>query len=740
MCALNSCEKSKWCTSDDGITTPGGSSMSVGIATWLSSSLCNGEIGYISHNDAHLVSLCTKQTMSTHQGLGYLLHPMLHNNVYTIPFAILILAEFENVLPSSVCLFVCFLAALSEDCDSSDCRMPPDWHDVIFCKSVFNTKKRFLHVHCSWSPYLSSSSSKSTEYKLHLWSDSDCEAIATNGPDYTIRKNKLAVTEKTTIWVSHHNVSGHCVKTNNFSIVPQVNCEPPNIQYAVHASNSLSFKLSDNGQVRYRENVSTQWHIINVTSMWTTISLPETSMPTSYVVQQRCSRESCFHCIWKGETKIPHKLTGAPDIFVTTKKLSPGKQRVTVEWKYIKHDYVDGYFATIQRLPNSCDYSISFNTTNTTLQIDLSVAFFNVSIRAYNRAGSSELTSAVVHPLDMPELPGKIFATYENDTIFLTWSPLFSCNFVVINWGTSFFQMKSRTLMHKIDNYSIPGPFERMKRYMIMIYLYDSCQCQYSTNETTFGITSIYSEEGVPRTGPSDISVRNVTKTAAAIEWGEIPEEDCLGFLLGYRIYCTSTSRNTTLEMFLNSTNQRRYLLEGLTSDHAYEVTVAGVTSKGAGTPSASRMFKTLKYAEVEFQSIIMSICGGIFISAILISVLVYTIHRKKKNVYFPKIPNPKHSQVIKMNKEAPSKIKLIQSSQFPETNCDRYGVEVIEQIPIVSIPTESCIQRRETCTMKKQTHPQVSPAQAPNVQDYTSMMSMINVFKRMPQSTNHVN
>ncbi|XP_063769077.1 leukemia inhibitory factor receptor-like [Pseudophryne corroboree] len=429
------------------------------------------------------------------------------------------------------------------------------------------------------------------------------------------------------------------------------------------------------------------------------------------------------------------ELTGAPNIFVTTKRLSPGKQRVTIEWKYIKHDYVDGYLVTIQRLPSGCNYNITLTTTNTSLHIDLSVAFFNVFLSAYNKAGSSALVSSVVHPLSMADFPGQIFATHTNSTIFLTWRPLFQCDFVVINWGTSYLAMESKTVMDRIANYSIPGPFHRMERYRIMLYIYDSCQCQDSRKETTFGITSIYPEEGVPRTGPSNITVRNVTKTSAVMEWGNIPEEDCLGFLLGYRIYCTDISRNTTLEMFVDFSSERSHMLLGLTSGSVYKVAVSGVTSKGTGAPSASLQFTTLSYAEAEFQSIIISTCGGIIVTAVLVSVCVYAIHRKKKNLYFPKIPNPKHSNVMRADEEAPTKVKLLELLQSHESSCDSAGVEVIEQIPIVTLPQESCMQVRETCTMKNTPQTKKTPAQAPNAKDYTSMMSMINALKKMPQT-----
>ncbi|XP_073440314.1 uncharacterized protein [Dendrobates tinctorius] len=241
------------------------------------------------------------------------------------------------------------------------------------------------------------------------------------------------------------------------------NCQSPNILHAVHSGNFLRLRIQLDidmiAQVRYREITSAQWHIINVTHLEANISLPEALLQETYIMQQRCFKEFCFHCKWESETIVPHELLGAPDITVTIEKLSPGKQRLTIEWKYAGHNYVDGYLVVIQRLPDSCRYTIAFNTTNTRERLNLSVSFFNVSVMAHNKAGRSRSASTVVPPLDAPEFPGKIIATYENNTIFLSWSPLFECDFVVINWGTSYLQMESKIIMDKIENYSIPDTF-----------------------------------------------------------------------------------------------------------------------------------------------------------------------------------------------------------------------------------------------------------------------------------------
>lgn len=47
----------------------------------------------------------------------------------------------------------------------------------------------------------------------------------------------------------------------------------------------------------------------------------------------------------------------------------------------------------------------------------------------------------------------------------------------------------------------------------------------------------------VPRTGPANVTILNITKHSAAVKWTEIAAEDRLGFLQGYRISYTDSSR-----------------------------------------------------------------------------------------------------------------------------------------------------------------------------------------------------
>ncbi|XP_072272439.1 interleukin-6 receptor subunit beta-like [Pyxicephalus adspersus] len=627
-----------------------------------------------------------------------------------------------------ICIFVILMALCHQSSCESDscvvitnCHESPDreWRDGIFCHSVFSISGDLLMVNCSWLPYPSLSFG---EYKQQLvWGNnpSYCMEIDATETSTTISKYDLQSDEINTIWVSLQFSNHECVKTNNFIIIPEVNCQAPLIQYAAQSAKLLKFGINGIGQLRYRETATDDWHMINVTDHSINIAVPETSK--SYFVQQRCLNESCFHCRWTHEKLIPHKLTGAPDVTVTTKKLSPGKQSISIEWKYAMHAHVDVYNVVIQRLPDSCQSNINFKIKTTTRHVNLSIAFFNVSVTANNEAGNSFVASTLVRPISAPELPGKIFAIYEHDIIFLTWSPFFIDDFCVINWGTNYTHMKDDVLMDPIQNYSISGPFEKWKRYTITIHLHDSNMCMDSRNETAFGITYIYVEEGAPRTSPPNVTIKNVTKTSAVIEWDEIPEEDCLGFLLFYTIFYTDIVNNITQEINVNVSSKRIYQIKELASSHEYQVRISGVTIKGAGPPSAPLIFTTHYYAEGEFQIIIISTCVGLVIIAVtVVSVCAYILNRTK-NWYFPKIPTPHLSHLSSINEEPATKSKSFQLLQTQEDmSCGSMDLEVIEKVLVLSTPKDLCVKEIESNMYSDYQNQWCPSAQAPLTQDET--------------------
>ncbi|XP_063312475.1 leukemia inhibitory factor receptor-like [Pelobates fuscus] len=216
--------------------------------------------------------------------------------------------------------------------------------------------------------------------------------------------------------------------------------------------------------------------------------------------------------------------------------------------QYEQSDEVS-YVLNITRLPDSCQNSPQlYELMDSQFHINLSLAFYEITVYAKNKAGPSPSSSTLVPLLSAPELEGKLFATVQDGNILLTWSPRFQCDFFIVNWGTNSSKMETKTFMEKMENVTLTGDFENMKKYTIMIHLYpEYCECDEFTNENTFGITYNYAEESVPIAAPGSIVIKNITKESAHISWEEIQEENCLGFLVGYVIHYKDILQNTTL-------------------------------------------------------------------------------------------------------------------------------------------------------------------------------------------------
>ncbi|OCU02455.1 interleukin-31 receptor subunit alpha-like [Xenopus laevis] len=550
------------------------------------------------------------------------------------------------------------------------------WNDKLFCSMSFKQNK-ISSIDCSWGQ---NPTSLPISYTVYLtWAEvTDCKQCAPTSPAVRIKNSFLFKDHQAIIWLSN----GSCME--RVSIITSKNCNTPSIMESEHLFNRLRFKLDNVAEMRYREANSTTWYYKNATALEFNVSLPEPWKHTSVIAQQRCSHASCSYCEWGKETAVPHKLIVAPSITITAQKLSPGKQKVRIKWQFAQSDHADEYIVKVQREPSSCRnsfLSVRLPSTVSQHQLNLSMAFFKVSICARNKAGESPSATSLVPLLPAPDLPGKIFAAAQENRIFLTWTPKFLDNFFVVDWGTDPLLMTNKIEMQQMENYSLSVP-NASKPYTIKIHLYDRQTCGNVTQETTFGITHIYGEEGVPRTGPVNITIRNITAHSAAVQWQEIPEEERLGFLVGYRIYFADITRNQTLYIAVNDSSQMHYELTQLRSGSEYEVRISGRTKKGDGIPSMAYAFRTLNNTHTELG--ILTWIGVLILVLLFVSAGAVLLS-KMKDWFLPDVPNPQHSDIVNITKETTAKQreKVLSFSILQEDcSCDAVGVEVIENDP----------------------------------------------------------
>ncbi|NXL65391.1 LIFR factor, partial [Chordeiles acutipennis] len=259
-----------------------------------------------------------------------------------------------------------------------------------------------------------------------------------------------------------------------------------------------------------------------------------------------------------------------------------------------------GYYVNVERIPNSCRDSLNrVFLKDRKVLLNISMAYYRVSISAYNKAGESPQAIYIVPDFPATDLPGQIHVKHQGTNAVVTWTPEYNTKCFVVDWGTSKENMHMKIVTTATGNFTLDN-FQPYKLYKIMIHASDVCQCEsFTRHEKTFGVTHFYSVEGAPRTGPANVTILSITKHSALVKWTKIPTEDCLGFLRGYRISCIDSSRKKFLAVTLNSSTTS-YHLDGLKEKSTYRVQISGFTNAGEGPATLSQPFKTPKYGTVE--------------------------------------------------------------------------------------------------------------------------------------------
>ncbi|NXQ39389.1 SDK2 protein, partial [Catharus fuscescens] len=259
-----------------------------------------------------------------------------------------------------------------------------------------------------------------------------------------------------------------------------------------------------------------------------------------------------------------------------------------------------GYVVNVERIPNSCSHPPNhISLKDRKILVNLSMAYYRVNISAYNEAGESPQAIYIVPEFFATDLPGQIHVKSQGTNAVVTWTPKYNPKCFVVDWGTGKEDMHMKIITTTTGNFTL-GNFQPYKLYKIMIHASDVCQCEsFIRHEKTFGVIHFYSIEGVPRTGPANVTVLNITKYSALVKWTEIAAEDRLGFLQGYRISYTDSSMKKSPAVTLNS-SITSYHLTGLKEKTTYRVQISGFTNAGEGPLTLSQPFSTPKYGTVE--------------------------------------------------------------------------------------------------------------------------------------------
>ena len=81
---------------------------------------------------------------------------------------------------------------------------------------------------------------------------------------------------------------------------------------------------------------------------------------------------------------------------------------------------------------------------------------------------------------------------------------------------------------------------------------------------------------------PATLSFGNITSTSILVQWGDVPEADRHGVILGYRVFFNVIGDGGN-SVPANGTRNKSYMLVGLNEFTTYNICIRAFTSKGDG-------------------------------------------------------------------------------------------------------------------------------------------------------------
>ncbi|XP_057900437.1 interleukin-6 receptor subunit beta-like [Melospiza georgiana] len=538
--------------------------------------------------------------------------------------------------------------------DSPFCRQLPDWDNELVCY-----KELSEDLTCTWLPV--PSAANTVNYTVYLKWNKIRKLFQrnTSSPSITIERKNLYIERFATIWIAVNYDNDTCAKGKNISVLPSKagKCLSPSNINAYQITNQLIMKWDlptahTPYELRYREALteSAPWTVVPVGSNVSNVTISNLNAMSSYIVQLRCIIKDDLNCvcIWGKEILVPHKLMNKPRIsYNVTTQVSPGRRSVLLKWEVAQSENILGYFVNVERIPNSCSQPPNhISLKDRKILVNVSMAYYRLNISAYNEAGESPRAIYIVPEFPVTDLPGQIHVKSQGTNAVVTWTPEYKPKCFVVDWGTSKENMHMKIITTATGNFTLDN-FQPYKLYKIMVHASDACQCEsFIKHEKTFGVTHFYFIEGVPRTGPANVTILNITKHSALVKWTEIPAEDRLGFLQGYRISYTDSSRKKSPAVTLD-TSITSYHLTGLKEKTTYRVQISGFTSAGEGPQTLSQPFSTPKYDKGELEGFVIGLCFSMVLILVFAPLTCSLVIKRLKISYWHSVPTPGNSTAL---------------------------------------------------------------------------------------------
>ncbi|XP_072372035.1 interleukin-6 receptor subunit beta [Scyliorhinus torazame] len=662
---------------------------------------------------------------------------------------------------------LCLLAALrtsfsqgSESCENEPlCESTDGPHDLE-CYYVGEIENG---LNCSWTP--GSHHTNATAYTLNIsWlsrkARNDVKSVITTSTYYTIQRKNLYISENATIWVETTDQKNMSQRTRSITLIPKESERPKtplNISYKrmtgqLHLKYDFSEKLQY--ELNYRKPGTANWHLVDLTLYITPLELEQLA---AYEFRMRCTYVSkvSLWSLWSDIYHVPPELVDMPLIHTPVTELlhNDGKRIITIQWENpvtAINATVLGYSISIARiLANKINVNQTFDTVNKECTFILSQGPFKFRVKAFNSAGSSPANEIAIPPFNQLNLNNKINATpHGNNSILISWHSEWNelPKGYIVDWGPIIGNETriehSEKIKKQRSTYNLKGIFQPKQRYRIMLHRKTEKWKNVNNTEITVGMVDVYALEGTPRSGPNNIMVTNISKTSAMIRWDRIPEDECQGFLQGYKIFCylnKASETNTFIPISVNSSTTH-YMLTGLLQKTVYAVQISGFTKAGEGSRSEAVSFATKEFDDGELHKIAAVVSIAIIVFVFLVAGSCLFLIRRTKKMFWPSIPNPGNSlaiQIIGRGSSLPyldnELLNLKANSPLVGTEEELESLHTIEEV--TSTLTDYGLQENEQYNATDQ-EPGSDLHDKPTVIQITDYTTMENFRQIMPTIT----
>ncbi|XP_062903760.1 leukemia inhibitory factor receptor [Mobula hypostoma] len=297
-------------------------------------------------------------------------------------------------------------------------------------------------------------------------------------------------------------------------------------------------------------------------------------------------------------------------------------------------------------------------------------------------------------------------------------------------------------IIRNLQNYTLKGQFKPKQRYRIMLQRRYTKWKRPAISEVTVGVVDMYTVEGTPSIGPTNVKVISVRKSSATIKWDHIPEDKCQGFLQGYKIFYYSKNVTNSSKVVLVNSSTTNYTLRGLLQKTFYTVEISGFTKAGEGAKSQPEFFKTKDSGDDALAAIAVGVCVAIIVFVFLVTWICSLLVKRIKKQFWPAIPNPGNSNAIQIIERVSSLPHLdSESSELNSNLLDIKREEELENLHTIEEITSSFIdyglQENEPKNVPDQ-KPKNEVTQKPTVvqfTDYTTMENFQQIMSIIPSN-----